>query len=153
MPHRAPKTLLVTPTASGETITAVHVAENLAASGHAVGFLASPFARRMIPQPFGEQVVELTGDADENFCIWREAVEAFAPDAVVFADYPILLSATSSSPLGLQPGWEEHLHGLGACLVTLDHFGFAQCEAGLSFGPPDHPSAQVTFPRLPDGMR
>ncbi|MGH2707829.1 MAG: hypothetical protein ACRDJK_06000, partial [Actinomycetota bacterium] len=128
------KVLLVTPTQSGETVTAVHVAENLVDRGHRVAFVASSHARCLIPRGFPEDVFELTADAEDNLCLWKQALETFTPDVVIFSDYPILVSPLSSSPLGLHRGWLADLRRLEVCLVTFDHFGFGQCEEALVLG-------------------
>jgi uncharacterized protein DUF6365 len=146
------RTLLVTPTASGETVTAVHVAQSLTAKGHAVAFVASRLARRTIPPQLARHVFELAGTTQENLGVWERALASFDPHVVVFADYHLLTSPTSSSPID-DPGWREHLRELDACLVTLDHFGFAQCDAELSFGPPHLSPARIAYPPLPDGIR
>jgi hypothetical protein len=147
------KVLLVTTTQSSETVTAVHVAQNLVGRGHRAAFVASSYACRQIPSRFLEHVFELTGDVEANLCIWNRALETFAPDIVAFADYPILASPRSSSPLGSHREWRASLQGLRACLVTFDHLGFAQCQQELNIGPRHLCSQTVTFPTVPDGMR
>jgi hypothetical protein len=145
--------LLVTPTQSSETVTAVHVARNLVSRGHRAAFVASSHARRQIPSRFAERVFELTADAEANLCIWNQALDTFCPDIVAFADYPILASPRISSPLGSHREWRASLQGLRACLVTFDHLGFAQCQQELTIGPRHLGSETVTFPTVPDGMR
>jgi len=145
--------LLVTPTQSSETVTAVHVARNLVSRGHRAAFVASSHARRQIPSRFAERVFELTADAEANLCIWKQALDTFCPDIVLFADYPILASPRISSPLASHPEWRASLQGLRACLVTFDHLGFAQCQQELTIGPRHLGSETVTFPTVPDGMR
>ncbi len=147
------KVLLVTPAQSGETVTAVHVAQRLVERGHRAAFLASPGARGQISPGFGEHLFELTGDEDENLSIWKQALRAFAPHVVLFADYPILLSSGSSTPLGCHPEWHASLQDLGACPVTFDHLGLGQCPEELIVGPRHLSSRRVTFPAVPDGMR
>jgi Family of unknown function (DUF6365) len=147
------RTLLVTPTQSGETVTAVHVAKNLVDRGHRAAFVASPGARRQIPPCFLENLFELTGDAEDNLSIWKRALETFAPHIVLFADYPILASSRSSSPLGCHREWHTDLQGLRACLVTFDHLGLGQCQEELTVGPRHLCPQRVTFPTVPDGMR
>ena len=147
------KVLLVTPAQSGETVTAVHVAQNLVDRGHTAVFLASPGARRQLPAGFLEHVFELTGDVDDNLYMWKRALEDFAPHIVLFADYPIVVSPQSSSPLGCHRDWQAALHRLGACLVTFDHLGLAQCREDLTIGPRHLSPHTVTFPPVPDSMR
>lgn len=147
------RVLFVTPTQSGETITAVHVAKSLVDREHSVAFIASPYAHRFLPMEVSENVFELTGDAENNRCLWDRAVETFAPHAVIFADYPILVSPQSSSPLNLTGESLADLQQRKVCLITFDHFGFCQCEEELVFGPRRLCPQHVTFPVLPDGMR
>jgi hypothetical protein len=147
------KVLLVTPTLSGETITSVHVAENLVSKGHRVAFVASPHARRLIPRRFLEDVFESTAAVEDNLRIWYQVLDTFAPDAVVFADYPIVVSPKLSSPLGPHREWLTDLQRRQVCLVTFDHFGFGQCEEELTIGPRHLYSQQITFPVVPDEMR
>lgn len=146
------KVLLVTPTLSGETITAVHVAEKLLDKGHRVAFVASTDVRPLLPQSFVENVFELTADVDDNLRLWSQVLEIFVPDTVIFADYPIVVSPASSSPLGIHKERLAELQRLQICLVTLDHFGFGQCEEELTIGPRHLSSQHVTFPAVPDGM-
>src|SRR5205823_4919876 len=118
------KVLLVTPTQSGETVTAVHVAENLLERGHRVAFLSSPYAHRLIVPRLREDVFELTGDVERNICIWYQVYDTFSPHIVIFADYHIVGSAALSFPLGVE--WLAHLERSQVCLVTFDHLGFGQ---------------------------
>jgi hypothetical protein len=153
--HGAMRVLLVTPVqdGSGETITAMHVAEDLVAKGHRVHFLASPFARRFIEHLFPGAVRELAPYAGHNQLLWKETVTGFRPDAVVFADYPLLFFPAGCAPLAGEPGWIESLDDLDACLVTLDHFGFAQGEMGFFVGPPHLSFHYQSLPSIPGRMR
>lgn len=147
--------LFVTPVeqGSGETITALHMAEILAAEGHNIFFLASPFASGFIKKKFSERVWTLGDDAALNYRIWERAVRDFSPDVIVFADYPLMSLPRGVSPLASDPRWSEGLEKTDACLVTLDHFGFGQHEMGLYFGP-SHLSFQYhMFPAIPERMR
>jgi hypothetical protein len=145
------KVLLVTPTQSGEAVTAVHVAENLMGKGHCAAFVTSPDARRLISSRFLGKVFELTSDVEDNIRVWYQALEAFTPDIVIFADYHIVASPGLSSPLG--PKWLAHLQRSQVCLVTFDHLGFGQCAEELTIGPRHLHSEHVTFLAAPDGMR
>lgn len=150
------RVLLVTPVeqGSGETVTALHVAENLVSQGHGVLFLASPFARRFLDARFPLDVWPLGEDGAGNQALWNRALQAFGPDVVLFADYPLLFFPHGVSPLASVPGWVERLDDLPVCLVTLDHFGFAQREMGLFFGPPHlTPFQYQRFPAIPRRMR
>jgi hypothetical protein len=149
------RVLLVTPVqdGSGETITALHMAEDLAAKGHRVLFLASPFARRFIEPLLPGKVLEFGEESSLNRLLWESAITDFRPDAVVFADYPLLFFPSGCSPLVSEPGWIDSLEDLDACLVTLDHFGFAQGEMGFFVGPPHLTFHYQRFPSIPRRMR
>jgi hypothetical protein len=150
------KILLVAPVeqGSGETITAMHVGETLAQRGHDVLFLAAPFARRFLDGPFPGRVWTLGDDEGENHGTWLRALRTFPPDAVVFADYPHLFFSTGVSRLAGHAGWIESLDDLDALLVTFDHFGFAQREMGMFFGPAHITTFQYTFfPAIPKRMQ
>ena len=147
--------LFVTPIeqGSGETITALHMAEVLAAKGHGVRFLASPFGSGFIQRRFPEQVQSFGEDASLNHQTWERALQEFKPDAIVFADFPMMSLSTGVSPLWTEPGWLDSLEETDSCLVTLDHFGFAQHEMGLYFGPAHLSFQYHTFPAIPERMR
>lgn len=152
------RTLIVAPveSGSGETITALHVAEQLTGRGDEVGFLASPFARRFIEGRFSERVWALGMDGAENHEQWRRTLAEFRPDVVLFADYPLMFFPRGSVPLALEAGWVESLESVDALLVTMDHFGFIQdgSERGFFLGPPHLGFfAYYHIPRLPTRMR
>lgn len=134
------KVLLVAPTQSSETVTAVHVARDLADRGHEASFLASPGASRQLPAELRRRTVELTGDLQGNFELWNRTREEVDPDVVLFADYPILAAGNSSTPLGTHRDWVASVEGMTACPMTLDHLGLGQCPGELTLGP------------IPDGM-
>jgi hypothetical protein len=146
--------LFVTPVeqGSGETITCLHMAESVTARGHEIRFLASPFAGKFLSQHFPDQIQPLGSDGRSNRKIWDDSMASFRPDAVVFADYPLLFFAGGAAPLADDPVWVEGLDSLDACLITLDHFGFAQEEMGLFFGPPHLSFHYQVFPAIPDRM-
>ena len=149
------RVLLVAPVeqGSGEIITCLHVAENLTAHGHEVLFLASDLACRYLAPRFGDKLRRLTQDGPANYLVWDDALRTFRPDVVVFADYPLLYFNTGTTPLVDQPGWQHSLDTAEACLITLDHFGFAQEEMGLFFGPPHLSLFYQKFPAIPARMR
>ena len=147
--------LFVTPVeqGSGETITALHIAENLAGKGHNISFLASPFASVFIQKAFPDRVLPLGEDEAINYQTWERAARDFSPDVIVFADYPLLSLSSGVSQLASDPRWSESLEEIDACLVTLDHFGFAQHEMGLYFGPSQLSFQYHTFPAIPERMK
>ena len=152
------RTLIVAPVenGSGETITALHVAERLNDRGHVVGFLASPFARRFIEGRFPEHVWALGMDGAANHEQWRRVLAKFRPEVVLFADYPLMFFPRGSVPLALEAGWVESLESVDALLVTMDHFGFIQdgSERGFFLGPPHLGFfAYYHIPSLPARMR
>lgn len=136
---------------SGETITCLHLAAGLEERGHQLLFLASPFASRFLGDRFPGRVRPLGPDLDANRRAWRAALAELRPDAIVFADYPLLYFPAGAAPL-VGPGWREELEAADAALVTLDHFGFAQEEMELFFGPP-HMSYFQRFPAIPERMQ
>jgi hypothetical protein len=149
------RVLLVTPIeeGSGETITAVHIGDDLRHDGNEVLFLASSFARRFIEPQLPGLTVELGQDAALNLDLWRRSVAEFAPDAVIFADYPLMFVPHGVAPLVREPGWLKALRQYRGCLLTLDHFGFAQQEMGLFFGPPHlTPLQYQRFEAIPERM-
>jgi hypothetical protein len=149
------KVLLVTPIeeGSGETVTAVHIAEDLKRDGHDVLFLAADFARRFIEPRLPGAAVRLGRNGEENLALWDRTLDGFAPDVVVFADYPFLFVKRGVAPLGREPGWAEALERFHGTLITLDHFGFAQQELKLFFGPPHlTPFYYHQFDAVPDRM-
>src|SRR5215470_5257826 len=149
------KVLLVAPIeeGSGETITAIHVGEDLLHNGNKVMFLASGFARKFIEARLPGLTFELGREGKHNLNLWRKVVNEFSPDALVFADYPFLFVPRGVAPLGKEPGWIEDLHTFQGTLITLDHFGFAQEEMGLFFGPPHlTPFYYHTFEAIPERM-
>jgi len=149
------RALLVTPIqeGSGETITMLHVGENLVARGHAIRFLASPLARGFLEGRFGDAVRPLGGDGAENRRLWDATLREFRPDVVVFADYPWMPLPKGCVPLAAEPGWVESLDDLDACLVTLDHFGFAQRAMNVFSGPPHLSLHYHAFSAIPSRMR
>jgi hypothetical protein len=149
------KVLLVTPVrhGSGETITSIHVARELKEKGHAVLFLASPQAGRFIAKEFPEDVLEFGEKGPDNFRIWEKALHEFRPDIVLFADYPLLFCEGGVPPLVLEEGWNASIESLEMCLVTFDHFGFAQEEMGVFFGPPHLAGTYQKFPAIPERMQ
>lgn len=147
------RALLVTPVevGSGETITALHLAEAIVRCGGDVCFLASAFAAELIPDQFTSAIRPLGSDAAENRRSWSAALGEFRPDVVVFADYPLLFFSSGVSPLA-DDEWVRSLGGVDAHLVTLDHTGFAQRPLGLFFGPPHLSFHYESLPPLPEGM-
>src|SRR5215216_5354568 len=113
------RVLFVTPQqiSSGEIITALHMAEQLVARGDAVLFLASGFARRFIEQQFPQALRDLTDDGAANRARWAAALHEFAPDLIVFADYPLLFFSSGVAPLA-DESWVRSLDEVEAVLVT-----------------------------------
>ena len=149
------KVLLVTPIeiGSGETVTARYLGRSLVACKHRVRYLASRFAARFLGDEFGKHIVTLGDDGAANVELWSETIRAFKPDAIVFADYPLMFWRTGVAPLAREPGWEDSVLELDTSLVTLDHFGFAQGEMGLFFGPPHLTNAYHRFEAIPQRMQ
>ncbi len=150
------KVLFVTPVkeGSGETITCLHFAERLAAQEHTFLFLASQFAKSFISGQFPNQVVLLSNeDQKYNHQQWLNTLSDFAPDVIVFADYPLMFFPGGTAPLAQDPDWVKSLDDLPTRLVTLDHFGFAQREMGLYPGPPHINISYLKIPAIPQRMQ
>jgi hypothetical protein len=149
------KVLFVIPVeqGSGEAITSLHLAEGLAQKGHDVLFLASQFASGLLCRQFPNRIRSLGADGPENRVLWDSVLEEFGPDVVVFADYPLLFFAGGAAPLALEPGWRQSLDSLPMPLVTLDHFGFAQKEMSMFFGPAHLSFHYQKFPSIPERMQ
>jgi hypothetical protein len=137
---------------SGETITAVHMAQDLVRRGGQAHFLATGFARRFVDEHFPGRVEELTGSGAQNVRLWDSAVEAVRPDVIVFADYPLLYFSTGVAPLVREADWAERLKDTRTSLVTLDHTGFAQRPIGLFAGPAHLSVHFEEFPAIPETM-
>jgi hypothetical protein len=137
---------------SGETITVLHMADDLLARGHHVRFLASPFAATFLEPRFGNAVRRLTGELAPNLAMWDEALAA-APDAVVFSDYSLFAFPGGTSPLAEAPGWQARVEAADACMVTLDHFGFGQRETVLFPGPPHLGIQMLRIPAIPETVQ
>ena len=149
------RVLLVTPVeeGSGETITAVHIGQDLRRAGSDVLYLASRFARRFIEPVLPGAAVELGSGGADNLNLWRRTVAQFSPDVVIFADYPLMAMPFGVAPLLKEPGWKEALDDYPGTLITLDHFGFAQREMQLFFGPPHlTPFQHHRFEAIPERM-
>ena len=147
--------LFVTPVeqGSGEIITSRHLADDLVGHGHEVMFLGTDLAARLLADRYSDRFRRLGSDGTANRRTWQAAIEKFRPDAVVFADYPLLFFPHGTAPLADDPEWEAALQSLDACLVTLDHFGFAQEPMGMFFGPPHLSLHYQTCPAVPDRMQ
>lgn len=148
------KILFVTPneSGSGEAITALHMADQLAQSGHEVRFLASEFTSRFLRRSLGDRVEELSRDPAENRRSWSRLVSRFQPRTIVFADYPLLfLSSPGRSMLEGADAFD--LDSVDAALVTTDHLGMAQGPLTLSFGPPHLELTTESLPAPPERMR
>ena len=146
--------LLVAPveTGSGETVTVLHMAQDLEAHGHRVRFLASTFAASFLEPRFSGRVRHLTDSLEVNLRTWVEETTTL-PDAIVFSDYSLFAFPTGTVPLTGSPQWEEILGATDAVLITLDHFGFSQREMVLFPGPPHLGIHTLRIPALPDRFR
>ena len=147
------RVLFVTPSdiSSGEAITALHMGESIIRNGGVVSFLASEFTAAFLRGPFPRSIVEFVDDLEQNRKIWDRSIKEFRPDAVVFADYPLLFFSSGASPLA-DEAWVSSLEDLDATITTLDHLGYAQQQMTVYFGPP-HLSFQCeTTPALPNQM-
>ena len=146
--------LLVAPSdmSTGEAITLAHVAEDLERAGASLRFLASAGARRLIEPGFAGRVQSFNTERTSNQDLWRQTIDAFRPQVIVFADYPLLFFASGAAPLA-DAGWVEELERTPAALFTLDHLGYAQRERIVPFGPPHMTFGLQVTPPLPARMR
>jgi hypothetical protein len=128
--------LFVTPSqvSSGEAVTALHMAEWLAAEGCRLHFLASEFTGNFVRSRLGNNVSPLGHDLKANQHAWYSILHELRPAAVVFADYPLLAFRSGTVPLR-DKTWEQSLDRIDAGLFTLDHLGYAQRSRIVFFGP------------------
>lgn len=147
------RVLFVTPSevSSGEAITALHMARDLAAHGSQVGFLASAFSAAFLRHAVAGPLTQLTPDLAQNRASWLRVLREFRPDVIVFADYALLFFPSGACPLA-DERWASALDELDAALVTLDHLGYAQRPQTIYFGPPHLSFHSVTTPVLPRRM-
>src|SRR5687768_180543 len=121
------RVLFVTPSelSSGEAVTALHMAERVVRRGGRCAVLASPFTAALLESRLGSLVTRLTSDRKGNQALWDIALRDLRPDAVVFADYPLLFFSNGITPLA-DDGWVASLENIDALPITLDHLGYAQ---------------------------
>ena len=146
-------TLFVTPseTGTGEAMTASYVARDLLRHGHAVHFAASRTTAPLLSDIFVDRVTLFAGSTAENQGLWREVVRTVRPDAIVFADYPLLFMTSGSVHLA-SPQWADDLRAAATHLVTFDHVGFAQGPGMVFFGPPHLTMHAENFLPVPQEM-
>jgi hypothetical protein len=151
---RARQFLLVAPSemSTGEAVTLVNVAQDLERSGASCRFMTSPGARRYIEPGFPGRVQSFGGSLHDNQRLWTEMIEQTRPDAIVFADYPLLFFSSGSVPLA-DDEWVGALQRSGAELFTLDHLGYAQGQRIVAFGPPHMTFGMEVTAALPASMR
>jgi hypothetical protein len=137
---------------SGETITALHMAENIISHGGDAFFLASLYASEFLGGRLPGRVERLTHSLEANVALWDQAVVALKPEAIVFADFPLLFFSFGVSPLAPSERWLDGLSRAPARLVTLDHSGLAQRPQAVFFGPPHLSQSYEMFPALPERM-
>src|SRR5512134_72717 len=151
---RARRFLLVAPSemSTGEAVTLLNVARDLAGGGASCTFITSEGARRYIEPAFPERLQTLGGSLRENQSVWTQAIEQARPDAIIFADYPLLFFSSGSVPLA-DDTWVGTLERTGAALFTLDHVGYAQRQRIVPFGPPHMTFSMEVTPALPPSMQ
>lgn len=146
--------LLVAPSemSSGEAITLAGIGEDLERAGSTFTVLASKGASRFLEPRFGGRVQAFGGSLSANQKLWNETLSREKPDAIVFADYPLLFFSSGSVPLS-DDGWVESLERCGCALFTLDHLGYAQGERIVAFGPPHMTFGMEVTRELPARMQ
>jgi hypothetical protein len=151
---RARRFLLVAPSemSTGEAVTLVNIAQDLERGGASCTFITSGGARRYIESAFPDRLQSLGGSLRENQRLWTQAIEQTRPDAIIFADYPLLFFSSGSVPLA-DDAWVGALERTGAALFTLDHLGYAQRQRIVAFGPPHMTFSMEVTPALPPPMQ
>lgn len=114
--------------------------------------LASPFTAALLESRLGSLVTRLTSDPKGNQALWDATLRDLQPDAVVFADYPLLFFSNGITPL-VDERWVTSLARIDALPITLDHLGYAQRVMRVPFGPPHLSMHAEVTPELPPGMR
>jgi len=152
--YTASRILFVAPheSSTGEAITALHMARALRIEGITCEFLVSPVCARLIAPYFPQQVSEFTGSRAANQALWFSTLDRFAPDAIVFADYPLLSFASGTAPL-VDGAWLSAFDQLNLLLFTLDHLGYASHSGPVFFGPPHLPIGAFVPEPLPSRMQ
>jgi Family of unknown function (DUF6365) len=150
------KVIFVTPSevATGEAITALDFSRRLCAAGAEVMCLASASTERLLRGHFPGTVISFTGQREANQLLWRRSVQDARPDAIVFADYPLLFLSSGVVPL-VDDEWVASLVDMqeaGTVVFTFDHVGYAQRPRTVFFGPAHLTIHAETIPALPAGM-
>ncbi len=145
------RVLFVTPsdTGSGEAVTAAHIAERLARRDATVVALTSPSTTAFFSGDCVESTVTLTGERARNRRLWDQTLERLRPQAIVFADFPLMYLSSGVPPLA-DDEWLEGLADSGAVVATLDHLGYAQRAQQVYFGPSHCSLHCETFPQTPE---
>ena len=146
--------LLVAPSemSTGEAVTLVRMAEDLEGAGSSCTFLASQGVRRYIEPGFPGQVQTFGESLQDNQRLWTDVIARTQPDAIVFADYPLLFFGSGSVPL-VNDQWVDSLELAGPALFTLDHLGYAQKPRVVAFGPPHMTFGMEVTVALPESMK
>jgi hypothetical protein len=145
------RVLFVTPsdTGSGEAVTAVHIAERLARRGARVAAMTSPSTAAFFSEKFVDQTVVLSGERERNRRLWEQTLEKLQPQAIVFADLPLMFFSSGVPPLA-DDAWLNRLADAGAVVTTLDHLGYAQRAQQVFFGPAHCSLHCETLPETPE---
>lgn len=134
-------------TSSGEARTAGRIAARASRHGWSCRFLASRHTAGYLPSE-ADRIEILGDDRTRNRRRWRRLLDGFAPDVVVFADYPLLFFSSGAPPLA-DADWAAGLEATDAALVTLDHLGMAQGRRTVWYGPPHLSQRAETVPAPP----
>jgi hypothetical protein len=95
--------------------------------------LASPFTAALLESRLGGRVGRLTPDRDVNQRLWRNALCELRPDAVIFADYPLLFFSNGVTPLA-DERWVASLDDLDALTITLTTSGTHSASCAFRSG-------------------
>jgi len=147
--------LFVTPVeaGTGETLTALRMAQYIVDTGDEVCFLASPFGKKFIEHGFPGKVELLEHDTGHKIDTWRSILKRFQPHLIVFADYPLMFFTSGTATFVDEDTHLDILSETDAVLVTLDHTGFAQQGTGVFFGAPHLSFNYQHWPDTPEFMR
>ncbi len=148
------KILFVTPveSGSGETISALHAADRIAARGGSVAFVSSTFASRFLIPKYRDVLYVLTNSREKNGKIWMTALQKFRPDCIVFADYPLMYFSSGSARIMDREKLADHLQRLDCRLASFDHAFWGQKGRGMYFGPSHLSFCYETWPDVPESM-
>jgi hypothetical protein len=110
-------------------------AEQLRNADMEVAWLVSPRAADLIYTTGSEDTIWNLGPSrNDNLATWNACMATYHPNAVVFADYPLLFLAETACPLWSQSDEELFLRSGSAVLLTFDHLGLTDIDGTMQVG-------------------